>query len=226
MSTRSFRYSPRAVSVIALVIGLLWCLVPVTAKTQGVFDHPVVAGTAEAQALDGIADQLRGNLPVAGIIEQRKYLAILREPMISTGRFNLTTDGHIHWHIEEPFAVTYAMAEGELTRTMEGKTEVISAASEPSLYGFFQMFSRLFELSLKDLNSYFAVSLLTPEQVPEQTSEQWVIGLTPEDSRLQKLLAHIIVQGREGVINQVTLTEPGDDYTVLNFSYVRDSQAQ
>ena len=218
MQTRTLRFSARVVSAFAL----LWCLLSMGVKAQGVFEHPVVVGTAEARALNSIADQLRENLPVAGTIEQRKYLAILREPMISTGRFNLTADGHIHWHIEEPFAVAYAMAGGELTRTMEGKTEVISAASEPSLYGFFQMFSRLFELSLKDLNSYFAVSLLTPEQ----TGEHWVIGLTPEDSRLQALLAHIIVQGREGLINQVTLTEPGDDYTVLNFSYPRKPQAE
>ena len=160
-----------------------------------------------------IADQLRNNLPVTGDIEQQKHLAILREPMISKGSFELAANGDLQWRITEPFAVTYSMETDELRRTMDGESEVIAASTEPALYGFFQLFSRLFELSLQDLNNYFSVYLLAG------ADEQWLIGLMPQGSRLNKVLAHIVVQGKNGVIDQVTLTEPEKDHTVLHFSY-------
>lgn len=205
----------KAVVLKSLLMGVMLSLCSVVCIAQGVFDHPVHAGSTEAEALGDIAAQLRQNLPVHGAIEQKKHLTILREPMISTGSFELLSDGILDWRIEEPFAVAYSMAADELTRTMDGETETITASGEPALYGFFQLFSRLFELSLKDLNSYFSVCLLTAAD----TGERWVIGLTPEDARLKKVLAHIVVQGQNGVVEQVMLAEPGEDYTVLNFSY-------
>ena len=198
------------------VLGLWLCVCSSISVAQGVFDYPIKAGSAEAQTLEFIAAELRQNLPLNAAVEQQKYLTVLREPMISTGALNLTADGDLHWRIVEPFAVSYSMTAGELTRTMDGSTEVISASAEPALYGFFQLFSRLFELSLQELNNYFAVYLLPQAD----TGERWVIGLTPEDARLKKVLAHIIVQGKDGAIAQVTLTEPGDDYTVLTFSNI------
>lgn len=207
----------RSVRIKALsnIVGLWLCALTAISSAQGVFDYPVVAGSTEAQALEGIAAELRKNLPLAGAIEQQKHLAILREPMISSGSFDLAVAGDLQWRINEPFAVAYAMTADELTRTMDGTTETITASAEPALYGFFQLFSRLFELSLQDLNNYFSVYLLPADDA----GEGWVIGLTPEDSRLKKVLAHIVVQGKNGAIDQVMLAEPGDDYTVLNFTY-------
>lgn len=198
------------------IVCVCWLsLLAALSTAQGVFDHPVEAASAEAKTLEAIAQQLRDRLPIEGTIEQQKHLTILRQPMVSKGSFELTATGDLQWRIDEPFAVTYAMVAGELTRTMDGEVETITASSEPALYGFLQLFSRLFELSLTDLNSYFAVYLLDPAD----TGTGWVIGLTPQDSRLQKVLAHIVVQGEQGTISQVMLSEPGDDYTVLNFSY-------
>lgn len=191
------------------------CLCSGSALAQGVFDHPVRSGSPEAEALQGIAAKLRAQLPVEGAIRQQKHLSILREPMVSQGAFTLAKNGTLHWRIREPFAVAYRMEAGQLTRTMDGETDTLSASAEPALYGFFQLFGRLFELSLSDLQDYFAVSLLTASE----TREHWVLGLTPADSRLKTMLAHIVVQGQGGLIDQVTLTEPGDDYTVLHFTY-------
>jgi hypothetical protein len=208
--------------VLAKVLGFCLCVWSCVGVAQGVFDHPVQAGSAEAESLEVIADELRQNLPVSGAIKQQKHLAILREPMVSKGAFTLAADGDLQWRITEPFAVAYSMAAGELTREMDGKSETITASAEPALYGFFQLFGRLFDLSLQDLNSYFSVYLLTAAEA----GEHWVIGLTPQDSRLQKVLSHIVVQGEDGMIDQVTLTEPGEDYTVLYFSYAAADETE
>jgi quercetin dioxygenase-like cupin family protein len=205
----------KAWGYLVAIIGLSVCLCSGSALAQGVFDHPVRAGSPKAEALQSIAAKLRQQLPIEGAIRQQKHLSILRQPMVSQGTFTLANNGQLHWRIREPFAVAYHMEAGQLTRTMDGETETLSASAEPALYGFFQLFGRLFELSLSDLQEYFSVSLLTASE----TREHWIIGLTPADSRLQKMLAHIVVQGQGGVIEQVTLTEPGDDYTVLHFTY-------
>ncbi|MDO3383466.1 outer membrane lipoprotein carrier protein LolA [Gilvimarinus algae] len=195
-------------------LSALWLLaLACTSLAQGVLEHPVQSD-AQRERLKVIAAKLKESLPVQAQMEQRKHLSVLHEPMVSTGEFSLSAAGNMRWHIAEPFAVTYRVEGERIEREIEGERELITASSEPSVYGFFQVFSRLFELDLASLERHFTVYL-----APEAESGRWDIALQPTGAPLNRLVALVLVAGQAGHIDKVTVTEPGDDYTELLFSY-------
>lgn len=181
-----------------------------------VFEAPVHQHEERLARLQSLADELREGIPRSGRFEQFKHLAILSQPLRSTGEFSLAANGDFRWQINTPYSVGYHQRDGELMRDVDGQTEVVSATQEPALYGFFQFFSRIFELDYEALNELFEVYLLMDDA---DTSADWQLGLVPRDRRLRETIARLLIVGDAGDIHEVFLYESGEDMTRLLFSY-------
>ncbi|MBU2885705.1 outer membrane lipoprotein carrier protein LolA [Gilvimarinus agarilyticus] len=178
------------------------------------------ASSADDQKhLQSVAAQLANSLPVHGQMQQHKYMAILNEPLVSSGTFDLKTNGDLTWSVQEPFAVLYRIVDGTIMRTLEGEQTEITARKEPSVYGFFQIVGKLFDLQLKGLESFFTVQLPHSE-----LDAQWQLRLLPNNKRLASAIAAIVVTGEQGRLHNVTVQEPNADYTRIQFQYAAQAE--
>ncbi|WP_020208030.1 outer membrane lipoprotein carrier protein LolA [Gilvimarinus chinensis] len=203
-------------SIVRAFALLLLCSSTLTVSTaiaQGILDYPVNT-PEQIERLDTIAGAMRANLPVRAQIRQEKHMAVLAQPLISSGAFSLAVNGDIEWQIREPFAVRYSVQGGEITREVDGEVETITATHEPSVYGFFRMFEQLFKFDAETLKHYFLIYL-----APASDRHAWDMALVPSKAPLSDVVATLIVSGDGGRVEKVTITEPGEDYTVLSFRY-------
>ncbi|MDO3387789.1 outer membrane lipoprotein carrier protein LolA [Gilvimarinus sp. SDUM040013] len=169
---------------------------------------------ADQQRLQQIAEQLSASLPVSGTMVQQKHMAILEQPLQSKGEFLLEENGDIDWSVTEPFPVLYQVRDDRILRTLDGEQLEISARTEPSVYGFFQIVSKLFELKLDGLHRFFTL------QVPaEGLGEPWQLRLQPNNDRLASAIAAIVVSGQQGQMSRVTVREPNGDFSQIEFIY-------
>lgn len=195
----------------------LWLLALVllagVTRAESVFEYPVAEHPEHREQLRDLAADMTASARVAGAFTQRKYLEILARPLESKGRFSLDDEGQFEWLIDEPFAQGYRFRDGELIRSLEGEEERVTPADEPSLYGFFQFFSALLQLTEDELESHFQLYF-------QSGDSDWELGLRPRDRRLRRVLEQLVVRGAGAQIDRVTLTEPGGDRTELVFDYL------
>ncbi|UTF59731.1 outer membrane lipoprotein carrier protein LolA [Gilvimarinus sp. DA14] len=206
------RLNVKSASVCRLLLLVVALTVPLS-QAQGILEHPVKT-TAQVERLDTIAETMRRELPVQAKLVQEKHLSVLAEPLVSEGEFSLAQNGDIVWQINQPFAVRYQVRGDDITRTVDGEVETITPGNEPSVYGFFRMFEQLFALNAKSLQEYFTVYL-----APAKSQEVFDLALVPKGAPLDEVVATLLLSGRGGRIDSVTITEPGADYSVLNFRY-------
>lgn len=169
---------------------------------------------ADRRQLADLAARLTDSLPVRGKMQQQKHMAILTAPLQSAGHFAIAANGDMTWAVETPFAVLYQIREGRIVRVLDGRETEISVSNEPSVYGFFQIVGKLFDLQLEGLETFFTVEV---PQTPR--AGLWQLRLVPKNRRLAKAIAAIVVTGKEGVLHTVTVQEPNEDYTRIQFSY-------
>ncbi|MGD8176201.1 outer membrane lipoprotein carrier protein LolA [Marinimicrobium sp. ARAG 43.8] len=196
-----------------LLIGLLpgvsgWA----AERAESVFSHPVAGSEPRQSRLQALADSVRSQGEIRGRFVQYKHLSVLSRPIESEGRFVLDEQGRFRWDIQAPFPVAYRFDGEELTRVQKGQSNVVHAADDPSLYGFFAFISSLFQQTDGELEEHF-------ERFYKESGEGWTLGLRPRNDRLRRALSQLVVTGQGGEIEQVVLTEPGGDYTRLQFFY-------
>lgn len=198
--------------IASALLVIISVLLPSTALA-GVFEAPVKNHEERIAELERAAQSLSEKVPVSGQFVQHKHLAILTSPLVSEGEFRLAEAGDFTWQVTAPYAVSYRQQEGVLERVIDGVTEKVNAANEPALFGFFQFFSRVFELDYSALAQMFEVYF------EAESETRWQLGLIPRDSRLQRAIRQLLIETDNGQIARVTLMEPGGDYTLIEFTY-------
>lgn len=207
----------KAVAIKALT-GLLAGVLLSLPALADVFDYPVKGDAQRQQALQQLTEQVQQQSRVAGQFEQRKNLALLKNPVISRGEF-LLQPAQFDWHIQQPFDIAYRFADNRLERTMDGEAETVEASAEPALYGFFSFFVSLFSLSEASLEKYFTVYYQPLDD------QQWVMGLKPRQAAIARSLQMLTINGKGIDIDRVKLLEASGDTTELLFSYPEKSGA-
>jgi len=195
-------------SLIILIAGILFpwaCL-------ADIFDYPVKNNPERQQALNTLTLRVHQQSEVSGFFIQTKTLAMLKNPVISRGRFSLQPE-QFDWDVQEPFEISYRFSDATLTRSIDAETETIEPATEPMLYGFFSFFFSLFSLSESSLEKFFDV------YYQASADDQWMMGLKPRQVAIARSLGYLVIEGTGTAIQQVSLSEVNGDTMVLTFSY-------
>lgn len=193
--------------LITLLVGIL----PLICLAD-VFDYPVRDNPERQQALQQLTSRVQQQPQVTGYFEQTRTLAILKNPVISRGRFSLQPE-QFDWQVQEPFDISYRFSGKTLVRSIEGETETIAPAAEPMLYGFFSFFFSLFSLSESSLEKFFEVYHQPADD------DHWTMGLKPRQAAIARSLKTLVIEGVGTDIQQVRLTEASGDFMVLDFRY-------
>lgn len=154
----------------------------------------------------------------SGDFVQKRWLRISDQALVSRGRFAIDDSGGIYWLINEPFDIAYTFTDGELSVTEFGETRLVANKDEPMLYGFFAFFSRMFDLSLHELEEWFVISVQPPDgEIKAQ--EGRIINLVPRKHFMQKAFLKAEVWELNSEVRQVVIYEAEGDRLELEFSY-------
>jgi len=177
---------------------------------------PIVTGFLSAAAgppqdWASLREASRNIRSVKGEFLQRRYLQILKEPLLSEGRFFFSTSGSLRWEYLRPLRSVmlqkgdslqlYHFSEGvwkpEMTQAVESRRMVLAEIS--------QWFQGRFDESKAFTHLYSpgppARVILTPKE-----------GINRFIHRIE-----IVLSARPGVIDRVEIEEPGGSRTSIEF---------
>jgi hypothetical protein len=150
---------------------------------------------------------------IQGRFEQRKYLADLPQPLVSTGEFQFARDYGVWWHTKTPFESVFVLTRDGMRNRDEGGTEMkISAAEQPGIAAASRIFFALFALDLKALATDF-------ETFGVGTPAQWQIGLRPRAAALAAVFKDARLDGGDEV-RSIELRDAHGDRTDILLSGV------
>jgi hypothetical protein len=157
-----------------------------------------------------IAAQLAAPTVLRGNFTQSRKIALLEQPLQSSGKFMLSDKG-LYWRQDKPLA-SVMIADGErlLQQVDGGSLQSIDVAKNPMVLTFSTSFLSIFNGSEAELRSHFTVEFLDGE-------DSWSIQLTPTEYPMSEAIETINLRGRE-YIEELTVISRSSEKTVILFS--------
>lgn len=174
-----------------------------------------------AQAEDFIAEvRARLGTPevVRGQFEQKKFIAALERPLISSGDFLIARERGVLWRTHKPFAQTLRLSRQEIVQEQGGQVRLhLTAEREPAVRAINQVLFALFAGDLGALEKSFIVS-------GKLDSTQWRAVLRPASNSLAQLFKEIRIEGA-GHVQRVEILEANGDRADIRFDRVQKQPA-
>jgi hypothetical protein len=175
-------------------------------------------GAAEPATLAQIAAQMGQHAVVRADFTQTRQMAIMKRPLVSSGRV-LYARGHgVLWQAEQPNRTSYALGEDRIdeigpdgTRRERGVREV------PGLSQVSRVLRALFDADTAALQQHFELSL-------RGDASRWELDLKPRQPQLAQFLSSLQVSGGR-FVEAVRLDEASGDVTQIQFRNSKSADA-
>ncbi len=197
---------PRGHSARTLLLALL---LPFAASATPLFDTPASPKQVEA-LIPNSATALTRQGVLAGSFTQKKTLADLPKPLLSSGEFLFAKDRGVIWHVLKPFDSEFVLTPTLMITREAGSERRSNASEQPGLKVATQLFTALFTLDLAALEAEF--SLYT-----SGSAKAWQVGLRPRHAAMAASFAEAVIAGGEQV-QTITLTDAQGDKTEMTLS--------
>lgn len=161
-------------------------------------------------AFTRVAERLAAPTVLRGNFTQSRKIALLEQPLQSSGKFMLSDKG-LYWRQDKPLA-SVMIADGErlLQQVDGGSLQAIDVAKNPMVMTFSTSFLSIFNGSEAELRSHFSVEFLDGE-------DSWSIQLTPTEYPMSEAIETINLRGRE-YIEELTVISRSSEKTTIRFS--------
>lgn len=158
-----------------------------------------------------IRDTIKGNF------EQRKYIHILPQPLLSKGVFQLDKKTGLVWQIIEPVSSRIVFDSTGIHQSKKGQTVWEISNKRPGV----AMIGELMRAALSNnwplLEQHFAIDGTINSAIePQANTRQWTLTLTPKEKTLQQAIKHISLTGGRQ-LTSLTLFEVNNDRTEITF---------
>lgn len=168
-------------------------------------------GAAAVPTLEELTHRLATTSGVVAQFHERKYLALLEEPVESEGRLYFIPPSCLSWNVQTP-GQSSLVIEGERVRFRdEASPDGMDLSGNPVARHFVEAFMVLFNGDLAAMREQYSVDFQTGP-------EGWRLELVPRSSRVRQMIASITLFGREGPIDRMELLEADGDRTVTTFA--------
>ncbi len=144
---------------------------------------------------------------------QERHLSMLKEPLISTGKFAYEKPDRLYWEIEKPSPLGFLL-QGDKGKRWSGNakvTEPLEINQEPMIRAIVEQVFAWTRADFPWLEKRYRISLM------EETSHS--LKLIPLSFQEKKFLTHITITFSEDWtrVRSVELHEKGGDFTRLRF---------
>jgi hypothetical protein len=151
---------------------------------------------------------------LCGRFDQRKQLAGLKNPLISSGRFCVVADKGVLWRSLQPFANTVRLTRDEIVQLQGDRVAArLDAKQEPALRTINNVLFALFAGDLAEIDKLFEID-------GDIHDKGWEVKLKPREPGLAKAISSIALEGGTYVSN-ITISEASGDRTSIVFSEIQ-----
>ena len=173
--------------------------------------HAQIAHAASSSGLElaALMQKLSEVRAAGGNFTERKYLAILGEPLILKGRVRYRAPDYIRKEYDDPDSESYEVRGNNLTiEYPDGRRRDLSIDEHPVLRAFVESYRSTLAGDLETLNRHFELDL-------GGSMDAWQLRLTPHDAELAEYLSAVVVRGRRGTVTSVETLEANGDRSVM-----------
>lgn len=198
-------------------LSLFACLLALQVRAD-VFEHPVV-DSSKAPALEAVVSRLAAATLVRSQFRQAKTMRILQRPLVSQGLMIYQQDLGLYWQVSTPFPSVLMINNQRIVQRNGDEVVTITAADNPAVFGFAQVFFQLLSSDVDKLSTQFEIYFCycdNPINAEVSNQRQWQIGLLPRDLQLRKAISQVVLTGVED-IEIITLSDHAGDKTVIQF---------
>lgn len=191
----------------------LLLLLPSFVCTAGtVFDHPM--NVNGQKTLNALTQDLNKDRGVRGNFKQTKNIAILKQPLLSSGEFVFSRSQGLYWHTEEPFNSELLITKDKLVQRGEARSiSELNINDHPLARIMTEVFGALFIQDQQTLARYF-------NQFFVSQGNTWQLGLLPNHHTFTQFIQQVVVRGQRQ-INEISIQEHNGDHTELRFHNVQ-----
>lgn len=176
---------------------------------QAVFKQPVDVKNPSKTFLT-VRDSLSGAAIIRSKFKQKKSLAALKKPIISSGNYIFSNEMGLYWNIGAPVNTAYVLTDDYMVERQKGfAAKVTTPQEQPAVFGLTEVFEAIFVGDLGRLSKDFRIHFTG-------TSADWTIGLIPQRGLLQKMFKRVILKGGK-TVTEVKLFEGNGDSTHIKF---------
>ena len=165
---------------------------------------PVVQAGFEEDLLSSVRGFLALNEGITGSFKQEKHLSFMRQPMVSTGRFEMQRAGGLRWQVLKPLTSLMVVQGGIVTLDGERFSDHgVGALLADIMLG-------VMTGDLRGMEENFRIS-------GDISPDGWKLSLEPRAVPLDRILSHIELEGLR-YLSRIQVVEKSGDRTDIFFS--------
>ncbi|MCB1954693.1 MAG: outer membrane lipoprotein carrier protein LolA [Rhodocyclaceae bacterium] len=167
-----------------------------------------LAAAAEPWTLDTLMQRLADRAGGRVNFIERKYIAILDEPVVSTGQMSFTPPGRLERQTVTPKPETMVLDGDRLSIRREGRELDLRLRDYPEAAAFIDSIRGTLAGDRQALERRFLLSL-------GGDATAWWLDLLPRDGKLAELVLRIHIEGQGGHIRSVEILQGDGDRSVM-----------
>jgi len=169
---------------------------------------PCAGLAGEAWSLDRLMATLADRAGGQVRFVERKYIAILDEPVVSRGTMRFTPPARLERHTTSPTEESMLLDGDRLVIRREGREMALQLHSHPEAAAFIDSIRGTLAGDRAALERRFLLSLAGDRQA-------WTLDLLPKDAKLAELVLRIHIEGHDGRIRSIEILQGDGDRSVM-----------
>lgn len=141
-----------------------------------------------------------------------KRVALLREPLHSSGTLSYARPARIEKHQSLPFKEVIRVDGEQLTLEREGKTRSVTLHGVPLIATLVESLRATLAGDGAELERLYAVKM-------EGTRQRWTLELVPRDFEVAGVVKSIVIAGSGSRVARIEILEPGGDGSVMTIHH-------
>jgi|KBSMisStaDraftv2_1062788.scaffolds.fasta_scaffold80578_2 outer membrane lipoprotein-sorting protein len=144
---------------------------------------------------------------------ERKYLAILTEPLQFSGTLVYTAPGHLEKYTVSPKPESLVLDQDKVTIESKATNQrrVLALQEYPPMWAFVESFRSTLAGDLATLKRFYRVRL-------EGNETQWQLELKPTEPNMQAIVTEIRIGGSRNRISSIEVTESQGNRSVMTIT--------
>jgi hypothetical protein len=200
-----FSARPFRLLLSTLLASAMLALAPAAGAAPAPPTHP--AGSA-AFGVDQLMATLAQRKSGRVLFTETKYLAILDQPVQSSGELRFTAPDHLEKRTLSPKAENLVLDGDMLTVERDGKRYTMPLQNYPEIAAFIESIRATLAGNRDTLERYYKLGL-------EGRASRWILTLTPADSRMAAAVSRVRIEGRRDALDQIEIRQADGDRSVM-----------
>ena len=168
--------------------------------------------------LSAIIEQVTISDKIEGSFEQRKYIHILPQPLLSKGVFQLDKKTGLVWQINTPVSSRIVFDSAGIHQHQKGQAVWEISNDRPGVAMIGELMRAALSYDWPLLENYFFINgSINDASETQPSTRQWALTLTPKEKTLQQTIKHISITGGQQLTSLI-LFEANNDRTEITFS--------